>query len=56
MQTNLPLLSTEKTIFNQYLELVRSRFMHSKVRDADTLLVHATELIHDLRKEYHLNE
>ncbi len=56
MQTNLPLLSNEKTIFNQYLELVRSRFMHSKVRDADTLLVHATELIHDLRKEYHLNE
>ena len=41
-------------MFNQYLELVRSRFMHSKVRDADTLLVHATELIHDLKKEYHL--
>ncbi len=54
MQTNPPLLSYDKTIFNQYLELVRSRFMQSKVRDADTLLVHATELIHDLKNEYHL--
>jgi hypothetical protein len=54
IQTKPPLLSDDQAMFNQYLELVRSRFMHSKVRRADTLLVRATALIHDLKKEYHL--
>jgi hypothetical protein len=54
MQTTPPLLSNDKTVFNQYLELVRSRFMHSKVRGADTLLLHSVSLIDDLKKEYHL--
>jgi hypothetical protein len=54
MQTTPPLLSNDKAIFNQYLELLRSRFMHSKVRDADTLLLHSVSLIDDLKKEYHL--
>ena len=56
IHSNPPLLSTDKTIFNQYLELVRSRFMAGKVKDADTLLAHATALIQDLQKEYHLKE
>jgi len=54
MQTNPPLLSNDKAVFNQYLELVRSRFIRSKVRSADTLLLHSTRLINDLKKEYHL--
>jgi hypothetical protein len=54
IQTNPPLLSSDKVVFNQYLELVRSRFMHSKIRDADTLLAHSVLLIADLKKEYHL--
>ena len=54
MQTTPPLLSNDKAVFNQYLELVRSRFMHSKVRGADTLLLHSVSLIDDLKKEYHL--
>ena len=53
MQSTPPLLSNDKAVFNQYLELVRSRFMHSKVRDADTLLFHSISLIDDLKKEYH---
>ena len=56
IHTNPPLLSTDKTIFNQYLELVRSRFMHLRIREADTLLASATALIYDLQKEYHLKK
>ena len=54
MESNPPLLSYDKAVFNQYLELVRSRFMRTKVRSADTLLLHSTALINDLKKEYHL--
>jgi hypothetical protein len=51
--TNSPLLTYDKTVFNEYIELVRSRFLSNKVRTADTLLVHARDLITQLRKEYH---
>jgi hypothetical protein len=53
IHSNPPLLSTDKTIFNQYLEMVRSRFIPSKLRSADTLLVRATAIIEDLQNEYH---
>ena len=53
---NPHLLSTDKRIFNQYLEMVRSRFIPSKLRSADTLLVHAIAIIQDLQKEYHLEK
>lgn len=56
MRANPPLLSTDKAVFNQYLELVRSRFMRSKVRSADSLLLHSTALIDNLKNEYHLNK
>jgi hypothetical protein len=56
MHSNLPLLSTDKTIFNQYLEMVRSRFIPLKLRSADTLLVRATGIIQDLQNEYHLEK
>jgi hypothetical protein len=51
---NPPLLTYDKTVFNEYIELVRSRFLRNKVRSADTLLVYARVLITELRKEYHL--
>ncbi len=53
IHSNPPLLSTDKTIFNQYMEMVRSRFIPSKIRSADTLLERATAIIRDLEKEYH---
>ncbi|HVX27396.1 MAG TPA: hypothetical protein VHB70_13690 [Parafilimonas sp.] len=54
IQSNPPLLSTDKTIFNQYLEMVRSRFIPLKLRNADTLLTCATGIIRDLKKEYQI--
>jgi hypothetical protein len=52
--TNPPLLTSDKAIFNVYTELVRSRFIPRKVATADTLLLHAKELITELEGEYHL--
>jgi hypothetical protein len=50
-----PLLTYDKAIFNQYLELVRSRFMDRKIVAADSLLKSASKLIVDLKKEYHID-
>jgi len=50
--TNPPLLSYDKTLFNQYLELVRSRFMSSNVAYGDSLLKQANVLLTELNKEY----
>ena len=49
--SNPPLLTYDKTIFNVYEELVRSRFFDRKVRAADTLYKYAVSLIGDLKKE-----
>jgi len=54
MKTNPPLLTYDKTLFNEYLEMIRSRFLPYQLRDADTLLQHATILIDKLKKVYHL--
>lgn len=55
MKTNPPLLSGDKTLFNQYVELVRSRFLRtSNVAYADSGLQQATVLIGELKKEYNL--
>ena len=51
--TNPPLLSYDKTLFNQYLELVRSRFMSLNVAYGDSLLKQANALLTELNKEYH---
>jgi len=54
-KTNPPLLSYDKTLFNEYLELVRSRFIRgANVGNADSLLKQAIVLMGDLKKEYHL--
>jgi len=56
IQTKPPLLSYDKTLFNEYVELVRSRFFDRKVVMADTLLQRATAIIGDLKKQYGLKD
>ncbi len=55
-KTNPPLLSYDKTLFNEYVEMVRSRFLYLKVQSADTLKHRATELINLLNKKYGLQD
>ena len=55
VNTNPPLLTYDKVLFNQYIELVRSRYLHNKVSEADSLLSRATSLIGELKNEYRLN-
>lgn len=54
MLTSPPLLTYDRAVFNQYLELVRSRFFRNKIRDADSLLNIGTKLISELKEEYHI--
>jgi hypothetical protein len=54
IKTNPPLLNYDKILFNEYVEMVRSRFFSRKVDAADTLLKNATTLIGMLKKEYDL--
>ena len=56
ISTNPPLISVNKVVFNKYIELARSRFLHSKAAEADTLLIHAGILMKALRKEYDLKD
>ncbi|HTB24117.1 MAG TPA: hypothetical protein VK711_02045 [Puia sp.] len=55
IRSNPPMLSYDKTMFNQYIELVRSRFMHSNVSLADSLLKQSGKLILELEKKYDLD-
>jgi hypothetical protein len=51
--TNPPLLSHDKILFNQYVELVRSRFIrHDNVAYADSLLNQATIVLKDLNNDF----
>jgi hypothetical protein len=50
------LLSTDKVLFNQYVELVRSRFLDRKIVFATEILDHADTLIAELRKKYNLGD
>ncbi|HEX5152484.1 MAG TPA: hypothetical protein VFW07_13635 [Parafilimonas sp.] len=54
MLTSPPLLTYDRVVFNQYLEMVRSRFFRNKIRDADSLLNIGTKLISELKEEYHI--
>lgn len=53
---DLPLLTYDKAIFNQYLELIRARFLSYKVIDGKKILKSATKLIADIKKEYHIED
>jgi hypothetical protein len=54
MRTNPPLITYDKTLFNEYLEMVRSRFLPRQLTEANKLLLRATALIDQLKKVYHL--
>jgi hypothetical protein len=54
MRSNPPLLSYDKTLLNQYVELVRSRFMHGNITLADSLLNQSNKLIKELEQKYDL--
>jgi hypothetical protein len=54
INTNPPLLSTDKAMFNEYIELVRSRYLNLNVTHADELLKAASKLNEDLKNEYNL--
>jgi len=56
IKTSPPLLSADKILFNQYIEMVRSRFLKNHAASADTLKRHAAELIGVLKKEYDLED
>jgi len=56
MKTNPPLLNTDKVLFNQYVEMVRSRFLDRNVTSADSILNHANDLIGTLKKKYNLGD
>ncbi len=53
-RSNPPLLSYDRTHFNEYVELVRSRFMHRNVELADSLIIQSRELISELRSKYNV--
>lgn len=55
-KTTPPLLSTDKVLFNQYVEMVRSRFLYKQLQRFDTLEVHATRLIGELKKDYNIED
>jgi hypothetical protein len=55
IQSNPPLLSYDKTLINQYVELVRSRFLHNNVMMADSLLNQSNKLIKELEEKYDLS-
>jgi len=55
IMTNPPLLSKDKILFNQYVEMVRSRFLKGQLKIADTLNYRAKALIGALKKEYDLD-
>jgi hypothetical protein len=55
MKTSPPLLSYDQTLFNEYIELVRSRFIRVyNVGGSDSLMHQASVLMRTLKTEYHL--
>jgi hypothetical protein len=56
MKTNPPLLNTDKVLFNQYVEMVRSRFLDRDVMYGTDILNHADSLIVALKKKYDVKQ
>jgi hypothetical protein len=54
IHSNPPLLTNNKAVFNQYVELVRSRFLMGYVHLADSMKNQATSLIKEIKKDYRL--
>jgi hypothetical protein len=56
VHTRPPLLTYDKILFNQYVEMVRSRFLRTQLGTAKTLKEHAAKLIIALKKQYELDD
>jgi len=56
IKTSPRLLNYDKVLFNEYVEMARSRTFSRKVDAAEVLLTHATALIDALKKEYKLDK
>jgi hypothetical protein len=56
LKTNPPLLNIDKVLFNQYVEMVRSRFLDRDVTMGTEILNHADSLIVALKKKYDVEE
>ena len=54
INTNPPLLTDEKIIFNEYAELCRSRNLKQQLQNTKMALSMATAIIEELKNEYHL--
>jgi hypothetical protein len=54
IQTDPPLLSTDKQLFNEYAELCRSRNFKLQQRNYEKALAKATEIIKVLEHDFHL--
>jgi hypothetical protein len=52
IKSNPPLLTYDKSTFNQYIEMVRSRRLERKAQVANDVLVCAVKLIASIKKEY----
>jgi len=50
------LLTLDKKVFNEYLELVRSRNFGGKLSNAKWLLKNARDLLLALRETYHIEQ
>ncbi len=55
LKSNPPLLSYDQLAFNQYVELVRSRFLDRMLTKAQQLDKSAVKLLIDLKKEYRID-
>ncbi len=52
LKSGPPLLTYDPTVFNEYLEMVRSRFLPRLVRSMKMVLTCNTKLLGDMKKEY----
>lgn len=53
-KTNPPLLTNDKIIFNEYVELCRSRNLRQQQNNTKNAIQLASDIIKDLKNEYHL--
>ncbi len=54
IQTNPPLLSSDKIVFNEYAEMCRSRNLRQQLKNANDALQLATKIIDELTANFHL--
>jgi hypothetical protein len=56
LQSNPPMLSYDKLTFNEYVEMVRSRFLNAYIVNAKAARKQAIALLQQLQDEYHIDD